>query len=143
MGSHQTLTRVVLDTNIVVSALLFGGPAQLVHRAWRHKRIMPLASAEMVREYARVLSYPKFGLAESDISTLLHEEILPFLSPVRVLRVPKIVTADPSDDIFLACAHRGQADAVVSGDKHLLAIREHAGIPILTLKEFIARIGDE
>lgn len=137
MGARQ-IVRVVLDTNIVVSALLFGGAAEEVHRLWRSRAILPLASADMLREYARVLSYPKFRLSEKEISGLLHDEILPFLEPVIVSETPPVVKEDPADDIFFACALAGKAAALVSGDRRVLVLKAYRGIPILSLNAFLA-----
>lgn len=138
MGPRQ-IVRVVLDTNIVVSALLFGGAAEKVHRLWRSGVILPLASADMVREYARVLSYPKFRLSEEEVSCLLNEEILPFIVPVTVIETPSVVKDDPSDDVFFACAQAGRAAALVSGDRRVLALKTYKGIPVLSLHEFLSR----
>ncbi|MBK8574777.1 MAG: PIN domain-containing protein [Elusimicrobia bacterium] len=118
-----------MDTNIVVSALLFGGAAEKVHRLWRSGGILPLVSADMVREYARVLSYPKFHLSEEEVSCLLNEEILPFIVPVTVFETPSVVKDDPSDDVFFAC----------SGDRRVLALKTYNGIPVLSLNEFLSR----
>jgi putative PIN family toxin of toxin-antitoxin system len=138
MGPRQ-ITRVVLDTNIVVSALLFPGAAGKVHDLWRSQSILPLATADMVKEYARVLSYPKFRLSEKEVSTLLHEEILPYIEPVLVSETPSVVGEDPSDDIFFACALAGRAGLIVSGDRRVLAVKTYNGIPVLSLNEFLSR----
>ena len=138
MGARQ-IPRVVLDTHIVVSALLFAGPAEKVHDLWRSHSILPLATADMVKEYARVLSYPKFRLSEKEVSLLLQEEILPDIEPARVSETPSMVGEDPSDDMFFACALAGRASFIVSGDKRVLAVRTYRGIPVVSLNEFLLR----
>lgn len=130
--------RVVLDTNVVISALLFGGKAGDVIPLWQSSRFQWLASKDIVREYARVLSYPKFRLEEQDIRELLNEEILPFVTPVHVRRTPRVIAKDPSDDKFLACAVAGRAETIVSGDRHLLDLRSYQRIPIVTLAAFLS-----
>ena len=135
MGTIQ-LRRVVLDTNVLVSGLLFGGvPGELVP-LWRSGRIRPMASQEIIEEYLRVLSYPKFRLTESEIGFLLLREILPFLDVRVVAAGPDHIKEDPSDNKFLWCAAAGRADAIVSGDEHLLSFRG-SEIPVMTPARFL------
>ena len=97
MGKVE-ITRVVIDTNVVVSALLFGGvPGKLVP-LWKTGRIRALASKEMIEEYLRVLAYPKFELSEEEINYLLYQEILPYFEVVKTKPGPMIVEEDPSED---------------------------------------------
>lgn len=121
--------RIVVDTNVLVSGLLFGGQGRL--------RI--IATHAILQEYIRVLAYPKFKLTKTEIRGLLDEVILPLIEVVRVDAVPAIIAADPSDDQFLAAAVAGSADAVVSGDKHLLGLKSYRGIPIITSAELNRR----
>lgn len=137
MGQKARLTRVVLDTNVLVSALLFPGAARELVERWQRGSMRLLASAAMMRELARVLAYQKFRLSEDEISELLHDEVLPFVTPVAVREVPAVIAEEPADDEFLACALAGHADAVVSGDKHLLRIARYEGVPILTVRAFL------
>jgi len=132
--------RVVLDTNVVISALLFGGETARLVSLWQNDAFYWLASAAVVKEYARVLAYPKFRLTDTEIRELLNEEILPFVTAVRVGKVPRVVRQDPSDDEFLACAFQGQADALVSGDHHLLELETYRSIPILNVKTFLSNL---
>ena len=78
------LKRVVIDTNVLVSALLFDGvPGELIE-CWRQGKILPLASRDIINEFIRVLSYPKFQLNEEEIKFLLNKEILPWFEIVIV-----------------------------------------------------------
>ena len=70
--------RVVLDTNAVVSALLFSGISSELVPLWQKGLITLLLSREILDEYLRVFSYPKFGLSEEEIKQLIQEEILPY-----------------------------------------------------------------
>ena len=131
MGTKApALIRAVLDTNVVVSALLFRGAASRLVAAWQGGRFRPLVSREIVLEYSRVLAYPKFHLEAKAIRALLQEEILPFVETVEVTTRKRVVREDPSDDEFLACAVTARADFLVSGDAHLLALGPHERIPI-------------
>jgi len=135
MGSEKVI-RVVLDTNIVVSALLFGGQLERLIELWKEGKILPLCSKEIIDEYLKVLSYPKFQLTEEEISYLLTQEILPWFEVVEVLNGKPYVETDPEDDKFIWCAIEGKADFIVSGDKHLLELA-NSPVPIVSVKEFL------
>src|ERR1019366_2899671 len=77
LGSKERVKKVVLDTNVVISALLFGGETARLVSLWQTGAFSWLASAAIIQEYARVLAYPKFKLAEAEIRELLNEDILP------------------------------------------------------------------
>jgi len=101
---------VVLDANIVVSALLFDGQLERLIELWKEGKILPLCSKEIVGEYLKVLSYPKFQLTEEEISYLLTREILPWFEVVEVPKGMPYVEADPEDDKFIWCAIEGKAE---------------------------------
>lgn len=130
---------VVLDTNVVLSALLFGGafPARL-REAWQAVRVVPVASAATAQELVRVLAYPKFKLSTAEQQDLLAD----YLPWVRVVRIPAPPPAtprcrDPFDLPFLHLAIAGKAHALVSGDKDLLALAGSPGLcPVLTIESF-------
>jgi uncharacterized protein len=132
----RRIRRVVLDTNVFVSALLFEGHASSLVDLWKHGEITPLVSAETLKEIIRVLAYPKFDLSESEIKSILNEEILPYVETVNITRPIEGVCADAGDDMFLSCAVNGKAEAIISGDTHLLILKEFEGIPVLKLAEF-------
>ena len=129
--------KVVIDTNVVISALLFGGaPGKLV-AFWQRGIIKPAASKEIIDEYLRVLTYPKFKLSEEEINYLLYQEILPYFDIIDVQPGPQIIKKDPEDDKFIRCASAADAGCIISGDKHLLALKEYQKIKILSPVEFI------
>ena len=131
--------RVVLDTNVVVSALLFRGELSRLHALWKRKAFTIVASREIVEEYLRVLAYPKFNLTEKEIRDIIREELLPCIEPVMVAEELKGVCVDPDDDKFLVCAEAAKADVVVSGDEHLLSLRKYKGCPIVTVEKFLRK----
>ena len=131
------MTRLVLDTNVVISALVFEGPANALVPAWQQRQFTFLVSKALLAEYIRVLHYPKFRLSLDEVRYLVDRQLLPFITPVAVGRTPRIVTADPADDHVLACALAGKADAVVTGDRHLLVLRRYRDIPIISLAELL------
>lgn len=130
--------RVVLDTNCLVSALIFSrGKFAWLREAWQTKRLIPLASRDTVSELLRVLAYPKFKLSPDEQWALLAE-FLPFVETVKVetppAGLPEIRDAD--NVIFLALAAVAQADALVSGDGDIQAVRSQFRIPVLSVAEF-------
>jgi putative PIN family toxin of toxin-antitoxin system len=132
--------RVVIDTNVVISAFLFGGePGELIP-LWKSGRINPLASKEIVDEYLRVLTYPKFGLAPEEINFILYQEIVPHFEIVRVKPGRVIIGDDPSDDKFIRCAEAGRAKTIISGDQHLLRLKSFGSIRILTPARFLTEV---
>ena len=132
------MIRIVIDTNVVVSALLFGGaPGKLVS-LWKTGSIQPLGSAAIFAEYLKVFAYPRFQLSEGEIDYLISVEILPYFEIVAVEPGEPYVGRDPEDDKFIWCALAGKAEGIISGDEHLLRLR-NAPVPILTVAEFLRR----
>ena len=122
--------RVVLDTNVVLSALLFGGgPAARVRAGWQAGRFVPLASTATAQELVRVLAYPKFRLNTNEQQDLLAD-YLPWVRAVRVPDPPPAVPAcrDPLDLPFLHLAVAGRARVLVSGDRDLLVLADAPGL---------------
>jgi putative PIN family toxin of toxin-antitoxin system len=142
MGKVES-KRVVIDTNVVVSALLFGGiPGKLI-KLWKSGDIQPLASKEIIDEYLKVLAYPKFELSEEEIKFLLYHEILPYFEATEAKTTQVIIQNDPSDDKFIQCAMTGNARIVISGDEHLLALRSYQGIKILPPSQFLKDLSQQ
>ena len=129
--------RVVLDTNVLVSALLFTGTASEILPLWQKGVITILLSRDVLEEYLRVLSYPKFQLAEAEIKALIEEELLPFVTVVKPKRRLSVVKRDPSDNKFLECALAGKAQVIVSGDKDLISIGHYRRVRIQTPAQFL------
>lgn len=130
--------KIVFDTNVVISTLLFGGELDGIRRLWQKKKITFLISRDVLEEYIKVLAYPKFSLTEEKIKSIVEEELLPFVTTVRVKSRINHIKDDPDDDKFLALAVDGNADYIISGDKHLLHLNEFESINIMTGKEFLA-----
>jgi putative PIN family toxin of toxin-antitoxin system len=136
--------RVVLDTGVVVSALLFaGGRLTWLRDRWTVGSIRPLVSRATVDELIRVLAYPKFELSRSEIDAVLAA-YLPFTETVTLTsrrNEPSLPACDdPDDQEFLFLALDGGAEALVTGDDDLLRLRGEAPFPILAPAELRARI---
>lgn len=131
--------RVVLDTNVLISALLFpSGISAKVRTAWIHRRIVPLVCTATVSELIRALGYPKFKLTEGERHDLLAD-YLPWCEVVEIPtpppRTPKC--RDGDDLIFLQLALAGRARMIISGDSALLELRSRVDFEILTPAEFV------
>lgn len=132
------MSRVVLDTNVVVSALLFtSGRLAWMRHAWQHGQIRPLACKASVDELLRVFAYAKFQLTRQEQQQLLAD-FLPFAEVVELARPWPSLPAcrDQKDQVFLALAQVGAARALITGDKDLLALKDKFAIPIVTPDEW-------
>lgn len=137
MGREKIIP-VVLDTNILVSALLFGGTPGKLMELWKSGRIQPFLCKEIIEETLRVLAYPRFRLSEEEINYLLYYEILPYFKVAVISPGPVIVPQDPSDDKFIRCAEAAGAGFIISGDRHLISLKEYGSAKILTPTRFLA-----
>ena len=116
--------RAVLDTNVVLSALVFrGGAAGRLRLAWQQGQVLPLVSTVTVQELLRVLAYPKFCLSQVEQDELLGD-YLPYAETLRIPQPPPLVPEcrDILDLPFLQLAETGKAEVLVSGDRDLLAV---------------------
>ncbi len=130
------MVTVVLDTNVLISALVgHGKPRRLVLRLLEEETVV--SSMEMLAELADVLSRGKFTeIKNSQVNSFLSK----FAKGVVVVtfkRRFKIVEEDPDADIVLSTAYGGDARYIISGDKHLLKLKEFRGIEIVTVKEML------
>ena len=138
--SDKQALRVVFDTNVVVSALIFTSSAtSRLRAAWNSGTFIPLASTSTVQELLHVFAYPKFRLSERDAEELLSDYI-PFLEMVDLpdgIRAPSC--ADHDDHPFADLAVGAGAHAIVTGDRHLHDLSTDLSIPVLTVTELFAR----
>lgn len=136
-------SRVVLDTNVLVSALIFtSGRLAWVRHAWQRQQIQPLIATETANELIRVLAYPKFRLATREQDELLAA----FLPYAEVVALPTPWPAlpactDEKDQVFLVLAHVARADRLVTGDTDLLAMHDAFPGLIVTPEQFAAERG--
>ncbi|MEX0449094.1 putative toxin-antitoxin system toxin component, PIN family [Spiribacter sp. 221] len=138
------MPRVVLDTNCLVSALLFSaGQCTWLRTAWQNGRFIPVADHRCASELIRVLNYPKFKLSADEQESLLAD-YLPYVESVDMATRPAELpeARDADDVIFLALAAAAGADVLVSGDRDLLTLNEVFSVPILSVAEFRAWLDD-
>jgi len=136
--------RLVLDTNTIVSGLLWKGPPHAVLMAARERNdILLYSSPRLLAELANVLARKKLSTAV--VASRRSPEVLlqRYLQVARVV-VPAVIApvirTDPDDDHVLACALAAKADLIVSGDSHLLNLKTYQGIPIVNAAEALARL---
>lgn len=132
--------KVVCDTNVLVSALLWKGALVSLYKLINEGKITVCFSGDTFKELVRVANYPH-------IVAKAKEESLDFTEAIKTLALtseivspvstPKIIKQDPLDDKFLACAVACQASFIISGGRHLLGLKEFEGIPIVSPKEFL------
>ena len=148
MGAEQGRLRAVLDTNVVLSALLFRvGRLAWLRTAWQTRRFEPLADGETVRELVRVLAYPKFQLDQEEIEIMLSG-YLPYVELIgqtrtRHSRKRLLSCRDRHDQMFVDLATNGKADVLVTGDRDLLVLAAQAPFDIESPADFRRRLEDE
>lgn len=137
--------RIVLDTNVLVSALITrGAPPDLLYRAWDSGSFRLVTSHAQVSELARVLAYARLrAYVTPDEREALLETIGAAAHVVE--RLPDVeLSPDPDDNAILATAIAKEADLLVTGDKSgLLALKSVHGIPIVTPREALDRLKNE
>jgi putative PIN family toxin of toxin-antitoxin system len=133
------MRKIVLDTNVLVSGLIASGYSASILDAIRQEEFQLITSAHMLAEFSEVISRRhiarKYPLAAEKAETLL-DFIRAFAIIVPGAPEDTQVSADRDDDYVLACAVEGQAEYIISGDPHLLDLKSHRGIPILTPRKF-------
>ena len=138
------MIRAVLDANVVVSGILSqkGIPGTIL-RAWREERFELVTTEAILEEITRVLRYPKIAKrhewSEKHIAAFVEDlRHLAILTPGE-LRLA-VVREDPSDDRYLECALEGEAEYIVTGDRHLLELGQLRGIEIVKPTAFLQLI---
>jgi putative PIN family toxin of toxin-antitoxin system len=139
--------RVVLDSNVIVSAMMSAGsvPARILH-AWDERRFELLVSADMLAEYRRSLGYDRVRQRHEKTDGEVDEPIQNYIDAAIVVQPESTLTAitsDPDDNRVLECAMAGDATHIVSGDRHLLALGDYQEVPILTPRAFLDLLLDE
>lgn len=128
--------RLVLDTNVVASGLLWNGIPSALLDAAQIGEVELFTSTHLLAELAGILTRAKFVKALAATGLPREELVLGYAELAAIVQpapIPLTIAADPSDDQVLACALAANADLIVSGDKHLLGLGgRYQGIPIVT-----------
>ncbi len=130
------MLRVVLDTNVLVSAVISNGKSRELLRKGIDNQFSIVTSDSILKELATVLRRPKFKTSEDEI----HRIILAMIRSSEITNVKtkfKAVKEDPKDDMVVNTAYDGHADIIVTGDKHLLEMENFRGIKIITVENML------
>lgn len=140
------MMRVVIDTNIWLSALLWGGQPSLIIQLIEEKQIQAISSENMLIELTDILHKPKLQkrldrLKFSADEVVIIAKRLMTLVVIEEVIIPEL--RDPKDQMVLATAIAGDAQIVISGDKDLLVLHPYGNISILLPQEFLSRFAIE
>lgn len=130
--------RIVLDTNIFISAVL-GGRLGVIVDEWKAGKFTLIITDAIAREYLDVINRPKFKIPENEIITTT-DYLLQTAEFVTTQEEISVIVADPTDNKFLEAAVAGKANLIISGDRHLLELKSFREVPIITAREFITQL---
>ncbi|MAG47590.1 putative toxin-antitoxin system toxin component, PIN family [archaeon] len=130
------MLRITVDTNTLISATISKGNEYELLKLVKIGRVKLILSLQILKEFKEVMSRPKFGYPRSVINNVLKNifSISEIVFPKEKLNVIK---DDPSDNMVLECALSGKVDYLISGDNHLLKIKEYKGIKIVRTLEIL------
>ena len=128
--------KVVFDTNILISGYLFGGNCEYLIREVKNKRLLLFSSKETINELKKVLEYKKFKLTNDEIQKI-SSDYQNISIIIEIKERINIIKEDKSDNIFLSLALESKADCIISGDSHILALKNKFKIPVYSVSEFI------
>ena len=129
--------RVVVDTNVLISGYLWKGAPRRVLDLVRTPQWTLLSSSFTLQEFIRVLAYEKFRLTAAEISPFI-DDLRQVSEFVHVRSKLQLIAADPTDNMFLDLAVDGNAEVIVSGDRHLLELKTCQNIAILSVRAFLS-----
>jgi putative PIN family toxin of toxin-antitoxin system len=131
--------RVVPDTNVLISALMFAGLPGVFLQLGLERRFTLITSNALLSEFEEKL-VAKFRVTEQDARAvrLKIAAVAEVIQPEFTLHA---VQDDPDDNRVIECAVAGKADYIVSGDRHLLQLAQHEGVEIMNVRQFLAKAG--
>src|SRR3989344_6481830 len=131
--------KVVIDTNILISALGWKGKPNEIFRKVLDEEFELIISRKQIEELKEVMNYPKFSFAEEQKSRFITL-LLNVAKVVEISNKLKVIKEDPDDDIILETAVENNVDFIISGDHHLLKLKEYSNVKIVTANEFLSQI---
>ncbi len=131
--------RIVLDTNVIISGILFGGKPKTILDMLISGKHDFFLSMPIIEELREVLNRPKFGF-DNEKALLLIEELHSLCTIVKPEKSIIFITDDPDDNKILECAVAAKAGIIISGDSHLLSLVSYKGIKILSPGQFISTV---
>ena len=139
-SSKKRRLKAVLDTNVWVSAMIWGGSLTEIINYAEDSRICIILSEDIVEEINRTLAYPRLRRVYENAGITRQELIEAALRIGKLVEVKtkvNVVHEDPADNKFLECAFDGKADFLVTGDEHLLRIEHYKATRIASVRQFL------
>ncbi len=128
--------KLVVDTNVMISGLLWSGPPNRILKWTRDGLVVSIACELTIKELKRIIHYKQFAKRLSVLKITPPEVIAYTMNLVTFvpnpLSIPQVITDDSFDNLFLALASENEARLIISGDHHLLDLKEYDSIQILT-----------
>ena len=131
--------KVVVDTNVLVSGVFFGGMPSRILEAWRDKRIDVVVSPDILEEYRRVGEHLETQFTDVSLAPFLALLVMN-AEIIEPPDLPEQVSRDSDDDKFIACALAGGCHVIISGDKDLLSISGYRGVKVVAPREFLESV---
>ena len=131
--------KVVVDTNVVISGVFFGGMPSRILEAWRDGKIDLVVSPDILEEYRRVGDRLETQFADVSLAPFIALLVM----TAEIVEPPglsKQVSRDRDDDKFIACALAGGCHVIISGDKDLLSISGFRGVKVVAPREFLESV---
>ena len=128
--------KVVIDTNVIISGVFFGGPPALILKAWHDGVLQLVVSPEILEEYYEVCERISVRHPDVDITRILvliahHSQV------VEAPPLAEQVSRDSDDDKFIACAVASDTQIIISGDNDLLTVSDYESVQVLTPRDFV------
>ncbi len=131
--------KIIIDTNVAVSGLLWGGPPNQIMRWIRDRLLIAYGCKKTTEELNKTLNYVKLSKRFKELNITPEEVFAYFMNLIHYVpdpkNIPNVIKNDPFDDIFLALAVQNNVSLIISGDNHLLSKKEYKNIQIVTPQE--------
>jgi putative PIN family toxin of toxin-antitoxin system len=133
------MIRLVLDTNTLISAIGWreSKPRRILEACLLRKYVL-VESAALLKEFLSVINRPKFSFIREEQNTELLERLASHCEVVEPKKKINIIKQDPADNKVLECALEGRAQYIITGDQHLLKLKQFGGTRIMTANEFLS-----
>jgi putative PIN family toxin of toxin-antitoxin system len=133
------LIKIVLDTNVLISAVVFGGKPRQILELVIEGKLKLFLSDPILEEFKEVIGRSKFNYPSSMVHFIINE-LLAIANLVDPREKLELIEKDPQDNRIMECAIETNADFIISGDKHLLEFNPYKGIKILPPNEFLSEM---
>lgn len=128
--------RVIIDTNVLISGIFFGGPPAKILKAWHRGELQLVVSPEILEEYFEVCERISVRYPDIDIAPIL----VLIARNSQVIEAPPLaeqISRDVDDDMFIACAIASDTLTIISGDNDLLTVSGYKSVQVVTPRDFV------